>query len=155
MKKKLIIVAGIIGVLLLGLFIVAGVQQYNETKKLKEEGIRVEALVINKEVLKSKTHRGKAKGYNRSSQYVIDLAVFIDTTKAKQVKTPKNEPQNISDKIDALFEKSSLNLNPSEYHKIRTAVDVSNYQDISTNQWVTYVYLKDDPEGGRLLMELE
>lgn len=155
MKKKIIIITSIIGLILLSIFIVAGIQQYNETKKLREEGIRVEAMVINKEVLKSETHRGKAKGYSRSSKYVIDLAVFVDTSKVSQIKTANKEPKNISDKIDALFEKSSLNLNPSEYHKVRTNVDVSNYRDISINQWVTYVYLKDDPEGGRLLMELE
>lgn len=155
MKKKLIIVCSVIGFLIVCLFLVAGIQQYNETKKLKEEGIHVEALVVNKEVLKNKTHRGKAKGYSRSSEYIIDLAVFIDTTKAKKQKEIKTDPKNIYDKIDALFEKASLSLNPTEYHKVRTSVDVSNYKEISVNQWVTYVYLKDDPEGGRLLMELE
>lgn len=155
MKKKLIIVCSIVGFLILGLFLVAGIQQYNETKKLKEEGIQVKALVINKEVLKNKTHRGKAKGYSSSSEYIIDLAVFIDTTKARQAKESKKETQNISDKIDDLFEKSSLNFNPTEYHKVRTSVDVSNFKDINVDQWVTYVYLKDDPEEGRLLMEIE
>lgn len=154
MKKKAITLTSIIGVLLLSWFAVVGIQQYNKNKKLREEGIRVEALVVNKEVLRSKTHSGKAKDYNLFSQYVIDLAVFIDTTKVKHIETAKKD-KNISDKIDALFENSSLNLNPSEYYKVRTAIDVSNYKDISTNQWVTYVYLKDDPEGGRLLMELE
>lgn len=155
MKKKITITASIIGVLLMGLFIIAGIEQYNKTKELREKGIRVEALVINKEVLKNKTHRGKSKGYSHSSKYAIDLAVFIDTTKANKHIKPKEEPQSIDDKIDALFEKTSFNINPSEYHKIRTYVDVSNFRNISANQWVIYVYLPNEIEKGRLLMELE
>ena len=155
MQNKIIVATSIVGGILILFLIIIGVKQYNETKKLREEGIHVEALVINKEVLKNKTHRGKAKGYSRSSEYIIDLAVFIDTTKAKKQKEIKTDPKNIYDKIDALFEKASLSLNPNEYNKVRTSVDVSNYKEISVNQWVTYVYLKEDPEGGRLLMELE
>ena len=105
--------------------------------------------------MRNKSHRGKAKGNSRSSEYIIDLAVFIDTTKVTQIKKTSKEPQIISDKIDDLFEKSSLNFNPTEYHKVRTSVDVSNFRDINVDQWVTYVYLPDEIENGRLLMELE
>ena len=155
MQNKIIVATSIVGGILILFLIIIGVKQYNETKKLREEGIHVEALVINKEVLRNKTHRGKAKGNSRSSEYIIDLAVFIDTTKVTQIKKTSKEPQIISDKIDDLFEKSSLNFNPTEYHKVRTSVDVSNFRDINVDQWVIYVYLPDEIENGRLLMELE
>ena len=155
MQNKIIVATSIVGGILILFLIIIGVKQYNETKKLREEGIHVEALVINKEVLRNKTHRGKAKGNSRSSEYIIDLAVFIDTTKVTQIKKTSKEPQIISDKIDDLFEKSSLNFNPTEYHKVRTSVDVSNFRDINVDQWVTYVYLPNEIENGRLLMELE
>lgn len=155
MQNKIIVATSIVGGILILFLIIIGVKQYNETKKLREEGIHVEALVINKEVLRNKSHRGKAKGNSRSSEYIIDLAVFIDTTKVTQIKKTSKEPQIISDKIDDLFEKSSLNFNPTEYHKVRTSVDVSNFRDINVDQWVTYVYLPNEIENGRLLMELE
>ena len=128
MQNKIIVATSIVGGILILFLIIIGVKQYNETKKLREEGIHVEALVINKEVLRNKSHRGKAKGNSRSSEYIIDLAVFIDTTKVTQIKKTSKEPQIISDKIDDLFGKSSLN-----FYYIYSNFKTKSYEAIDQN----------------------
>lgn len=140
--KKIKIIASIIGSCLLLFFAFVFIKNNQYNKKLREEGIKTQAQVINKEKLV--TTKGKTK------QHYITLAVFEDTAHIQSTKeVVETKPQNINDKIDALFGKTK-SAPIGNYQSIMITVPSEEYTQLNLYDFVAFVYLKDEIKKGKL-----
>lgn len=150
LNKKIYIVCGSFLALLLVFAVGIAIKKLNYEKELLTDGIRTQAQVLNKYHVKTKT--GKIK------RSYIELAVFEDTTAiAKQkIKEIKEEPKNINDKIDNLFDNIGVSKMPkTEYISITALVSLQQFGATRIGESKTYVYLKGEVEDGMLLDALE
>jgi hypothetical protein len=150
LNKKVYIICGGLLVILFVFVVVITIQKLNYKKALLNEGVRTQAQVINKYHLK--TNKGKIK------KSYLELAVFEDTTAVAIQKNRKaeDEPKNINDKIDNLFDDFGTSKTPtSQYKSVTTLVSLERYGMTKIGESKTYVYLKGEIEDGMLLDVLE
>ncbi|MCB9032350.1 MAG: hypothetical protein H6553_00775 [Chitinophagales bacterium] len=144
--KKLKIGGIVIGLLFFCFFAFVALQNGQYNKKLRKEGIKTKAQVIAKDKLV--TNKGKTK------ERYLTLAVFEDTTAIVQPKEKINpkDAKNIDDKIDAIFD--NLNTSASKpignYTTITITVPSEEYNSANMNDFVDFVYLKDEIKKGKL-----
>lgn len=144
-RKIYIICGGFLGVFCVFILGVS-INKLNYEKRLLSQGIRTEAQVINKSQLK--TRKGKIK---KSS---LDLAIFEDTTtivKHNQIETVE-APQNLSDKIDNLFNKiGAKNIAIGDYKTVNVLVSMERFGATKVGDHKTFVYIKNELDKGMLL----
>jgi len=120
-----------------------------ENRKLFNEGIRVEARILNKNTQGNYSRKGRSK-----KRYYLTLAFFADTAQAKvEIVRPKSE--NINDKMDALFENVTAQRIMGEYTSGTLTVSNETYQRLKIGDVVTVVHLRGKPETARLLSEVD
>lgn len=150
LNKKIYIVCGSFLAILLVFIIGQAIEKLNYEKTLLSEGIRTQASVLNKYHLKTKTGKIK-KSY-------LELAVFEDTTaiSKQKIKEIKEEPKNINDKIDNLFENIGVSKLPTtDYKSLTIEVSLERFGATKIGESISFVYLKGEVEDGMLLDALE
>lgn len=141
--KKIKIVASVIGSCLLLFFAFVFIKNNQYNRKLRTEGIKTQAQVISKDKLM--TTKGKTK------QRYVTLAVFEGTTQIQQKIKPTEDtkPQNINDRIDALFGKKAT-APVGNYKTVMITVPSEEYNQLNINDLVEFVYLKNELKKGKL-----
>lgn len=124
------------------------VHAYHE--RLLSDGIRVQAQVINMETVQTLKKKKTIHAY-------LYLAVFEEMTGIPEPKEKVDlaSLNTIDEKIDAMFE----NLDPikpiGNYKEVRKDVDLSRYGATQIGDWVTFVYLENELEKGKVLFDLK
>ncbi len=150
LNRKVYIICGSLLIILLVFVAVIAINKLNYQKTLLSEGIRTQARVLNKYHVKNNT--GKIK------RSYLELVIFEDTTTVVKQKSKKikEEPKNINDKIDNLFENFGTSKMPTtEYKSITYLVSLEQYEAIKIGKPITFVYLKGEVKDGVLLDALE
>lgn len=134
------LLALMIGVFVIGVFIVK-----NNNKELLEKGERAEASVV--ELFEQVSGTRKSKTY----RYYMDVAFFTNVERIKVL--PQSD--NIVDKIAAISEEAVANAKLGDYQSMRLSINKLSYQRHKKGDKVVVVYMKDEPTEAKLLEEIQ
>ncbi|GAB2619868.1 hypothetical protein GCM10027035_15100 [Emticicia sediminis] len=144
-KTKLTIIVYSLLALMIGVFVIGVFIVKNNNQELLEKGERAEASVV--ELYEQVSGTRKSKTY----RYYMDVAFFTNTEKVKIL--PKSD--NIVDKIAAISEEAVANAKLGDYQSMRLSINKLSYQQHKKGDKVTVVYMKEEPTEAKLLEEIQ
>lgn len=144
-KTKLTIIVYSLLALMIGVFVIGVFIVKDNNKELLEKGERAEASVV--EVYEQVSGTRKSKTY----RYYMDVAFFTNVEKVKVL--PKSD--NIVDKIAAISEEAVANAKLGDFQSMRLSISKLSYQKYRKGDKVKVVYMKEEPTEARLLSEIQ
>lgn len=144
-KTKLTIIVYSLLALMIGVFVIGVFIVKNNNQELLEKGERAEASVV--ELYEQISGTRKSKTY----RYYMDVVFFTNAEKVKVL--PKSD--NIVDKIAAISEEAVANAKLGDYQSMRLSINKLSYQRHKKGDKVTVVYMKEEPTEAKLLEEIQ
>lgn len=144
-KAKLTIIVYSLLALMIGVFVIGVFIVKDNNQELLKKGERAEASVV--ELYEQVTGTRKSKTY----RYYMDVAFFTNVEKVKVL--PKSD--NIVDKIAAISEEAVANAKLGDYQSMRLSINKLSYQRHKKGDKVTVVYMKEEPTDAKLLEEIQ
>lgn len=153
-SKRSLVVLLFILLLLVGSLIFIFFQVNRANQALIDEGIRVEAKVLQKSLDLRKV-RLKRGHYSTEKTYLVKLG-FFTTSSEKKIKLviSDNSKENFDDKLDRIFANKG-ELSNSNYVSRYVTVSHELYDLLHVDSTYTYVYIEEYPEEGKLLLQLK